>query len=258
MTTDPLLLVDIDEDIAIVRLNRPAKRNALHVPLVSALGAFFRAPPEGVKAVVLAGTGDNFCAGLDLSELEPGTAFDAVMHSRHWHEEFRQIEFGKVPVVCAMHGATLGGGLELATSCHVRVADATAYFGLPEGQRGIFVGGGGSVRIARIIGVHRMADLMLTGRVLNADEGVALGLATYLTPKGGAVDHAITLAKRIAKNGPMSNFAIMQALPRIAAAPPETGFMMESLIAAISSDSPDAKARLRAFLEGRAGKVKPQ
>ena len=208
-----------------------------------------------MKAAVLHGEGSHFSAGLDLSELEEGTAFDAVLHSRLWHEEFRQIEFGRVPVVVAMHGAVVGGGLELATSCHVRVADETAYFGLPEGQRGIFVGGGGSVRIARIIGAHRMADLMLTGRVLDAKEGHALGLCTYLEPAGGALEKAIALAHRIAQNAPLSNYAVMQALPRIAESTPDAGLFLESVVSALASDAPEAKARLRAFLEGRAAKV---
>jgi enoyl-CoA hydratase/carnithine racemase len=250
-----LITIEEDGDIAIVRLDRPTKRNALHVAIVTALGKFFRDPPAAVRAVVLAGNGDHFSAGLDLSELEEGTAFDAVLHSRHWHEEFRHIEFGRVPVVAALHGAVVGGGLELATSCHIRVADESAYFGLPEGQRGIFVGGGGSVRIARIMGAHRMADLMLTGRVFDAKEGEACGIVNYLVPQGQHVEKAIALAKRIAKNAPISNYSVMQALPRIAAAPAETGFFLESVISAIASDSPEAKARLRAFLEGRAAKV---
>jgi enoyl-CoA hydratase/carnithine racemase len=259
MSSRPQLIhIEEDGDIAIVRLSRPEKRNALHAPIVKALGAFFRDPPAGVKAAVLHGEGAHFSAGLDLSELEEGTAFDAVLHSRLWHEEFRHIEFGRIPVVVAMHGAVVGGGLELATSCHVRVADETAYFGLPEGQRGIFVGGGGSVRIARIIGAHRMADLMLTGRVLDADEGHALGLCTYLEPAGKALEKATALAKRIAQNAPLSNYAVMHALPRIADASPDTGLFLESVISALASDAPEAKARLRAFLEGRAAKVRKE
>jgi (methylthio)acryloyl-CoA hydratase len=256
--THPLLHFEQRGAVGLLRLARPEKRNAINVPLVEGLGAFFRAVPEGVRAVVLDGSGEHFSAGLDLTELEEGTAFDAVLHSRRWHEIFRHIEFGTVPVVVAMHGAVVGGGLELACAGHVRVADATAYYGLPEGQRGIFVGGGGSVRIARIIGAHRMADLMLTGRVLTAAEGQSLGISTYLEPAGGALVRATELAESMAKNSTITNFAILQALPRIAQAPEESGYLMESLVSAIASDSPEAKARLRAFLEKRAGKVAPK
>jgi (methylthio)acryloyl-CoA hydratase len=255
MTTPSFIQIERDGEIAIIRLNRVQKRNALHAAIVTEVGAFFRDPPEGVRAAVLAGNGDHFSAGLDLSELSERTHYEAVLHSRHWHEEFRHIEFGKIPVVCAMHGAVVGGGLELATSCHIRVADETAYFGLPEGQRGIFVGGGGSVRIARIIGAHRMADLMLTGRVLDAAEGEALGLTHYRVPKGEALTKGIALAKRMAQNAPLSNFAVMHALPRLAEVGADNGYFFESLIASVASESPEAKSRLKAFLEGRAAKV---
>ena len=103
-----------------------------------------------------------------------------------------------VPVVAALHGAVVGGGLELAASCHIRVADETTFYALPEGARGIFVGGGGAVRIPRLIGVARMADMMLTGRVYQAEEGERAGFAQYLVPAGEATTKAIALAKRIA------------------------------------------------------------
>ena len=101
-----------------------------------------------------------------------------------------------MPVVAALHGAVVGGGLELAASCHIRVADATTFYALPEGSRGIFVGGGGAVRIPRLIGAARMADMMLTGRVYQAEEGERVGFAQYLVPAGQAVAKALELARR--------------------------------------------------------------
>ena len=160
-----------------------------------------------------------------------------------------------LPVVAVLHCAVVGGGLELASSCHIRVAEASAYFGLPEGQRGIFVGGGGSVRIPRLMGVARMSDLMLTGRVYDANEGVQVGLAQYLVPDGEGLAKGIALARRIATNAPMSNYAVMHALPRIADQAQSEGLLTESLMAAVAESTPDAQSRLRAFLEGRAGKV---
>jgi (methylthio)acryloyl-CoA hydratase len=126
---------------------------------------------------------------------------------------------------------------------------------LPEGQRGIFVGGGGSVRVPRLIGVARMADMMLTGRVLDADEGAAAGLAQYRVADGAGLAKGLELATKIAGNAPLSNFAVVQALPRIADMPPQEGLFMESLMAAIAQGDEAAKQRLRAFLEGRAPKV---
>jgi enoyl-CoA hydratase/carnithine racemase len=134
-------------------------------------------------------------------------------------------------------------------------ADETTFYALPEGSRGIFVGGGGSVRIPRLIGVARMTDMMLTGRVYNAQDGERIGLAQYLVPTGQAFDKALALARQIAQNAPMTNYALTHALPRIAEQPADQGFMTEALMAAIAQSAPEAKARVRAFLEGRAAKV---
>jgi (methylthio)acryloyl-CoA hydratase len=241
-----------------IRLHRPAKRNALSDPLIQQLHTVFVNLPADVRAAVVSGEGQHFCAGLDLSELVERDIHSAVLHSRMWHAAFDQIQFGRVPVVAALHGAVVGGGLELATACHIRVADRSAYYGLPEGQRGIFVGGGGSARIPRLIGVARMTDLMMTGRVYDADEGQAVGLTHYVVDEGQAVAKALALAERISQNAPMSNFAVMHALPRIADQTQSEGLFTESLMAAVAESTPEAQDRLRAFLEGRAGKVVKQ
>jgi enoyl-CoA hydratase/carnithine racemase len=243
-------------EVGVLTLNRAAKRNALDDPTVAALGAFFAAPPEGVRAVVLTGTGEHFCAGLDLSELASRSAAEGVQHSRSWYRVFEDLQFGKVPVVAALHGAVVGGGLELACAAHVRVADATSFYALPEARRGIYVGGGASVRVSRIIGVHRMTDLMLTGRRYSAEEGQAAGLSTYLVPAGEALPKALELAHGMAGNAPFTNFAIMHALPRIAELGQDAGHFMEALTAGIAQSEPEAKARMKAFLEKNAGKVR--
>ena len=158
-------------------------------------------------------------------------------------------------MVAALHGAVVGGGLELASACHIRVADTSSFFALPEGSRGIFVGGGGSVRIPRLIGAARMADMMFTGRVYQAEEGERIGLAQYLVPEGTALEKAMELATRIASNAPLTNYALMHALPRIAEQPADQGYLTEAMMAAIAQSDPEAKTRVRAFLEGRANKV---
>ena len=143
----------------------------------------------------------------------------------------------------------------MASATHIRVAEKSAYYALPEGQRGIFVGGGGSVRVPRLIGAHRMADMMLTGRVYDADTGHALGISHYLVENGQGLATAFEIAGKIVSNAPITNFAVIQALPRIAQANPREGFLIESLMAAVAETSDDAKERLRAFLEKRAKKV---
>ena len=242
-------------EVAVIRIIRGAKRNALNDGLVLSIRRLFEELPDTVRAAVIDGEGDHFCAGLDLSELSERDAAQGVMHSRMWHTALERVQYGPVPVVAALHGAVVGGGLELASACHIRVADETTFYALPEGSRGIFVGGGGSVRIPRLIGVARMTDMMLTGRVYNAQDGERIGLAQYLVPAGQAFDKALALARQIAQNTPMTNYALTHALPRIAEQPADQGFMTEALMAAIAQSAPEAKARVRAFLEGRAAKV---
>ena len=178
-----------------------------------------------------------------------------IAHSRSWHRAFEAIEFGRVPVVSVMHGAVVGGGLELVCSTHVRVAEKSAFYALPEGMRGIFVGGGGSVRISRLIGVSRMQDMMLTGRTYGAHEGLALGLSHYVVEPGEGLAKGIELARRIAQNTQMTNFAVQHILPRIGVSDPVTGLAIEALISSIAQGDPAAKERLKDFLEKRAAKV---
>ncbi|MBI2771355.1 MAG: crotonase/enoyl-CoA hydratase family protein [Burkholderiales bacterium] len=251
------IILDIQGPIAIVRLNRPAKRNALSDSLVLGLRDLFENKmPATVRAAVLDGTGEHFCAGLDLSELKERDAGQGMHHSRMWHAALEQVQYGPVPVIAALHGAVVGGGLELASACHIRVADESAFYALPEGSRGIFVGGGGSVRIPRLIGVARMTDMMLTGRVYNAQDGERAGFAQYLVPTGTASAKALELAKRVAENAPLTNYALMHALPRIAEQPSDQGYLTEALMAAIAQSAPEAKTRVKAFLDGKAAKVK--
>ena len=158
-------------------------------------------------------------------------------------------------MVAALHGAVIGGGLELAIACHIRVADRSTFYALPEGQRGIFVGGGASVRLPRLIGLARMQDMMLTGRTYGAEEGERAGFAQYLVDEGQAFARAMEVAQRAAETAPLTTFAVLQALALIAEAGPRTGSMTESLMAAIASSDPDAKGRLHEFLGGRARKV---
>jgi enoyl-CoA hydratase/carnithine racemase len=241
--------------VAVLTLNRPAKRNAIDDLTVVGLERFFSTLPEDIACVVIAAEGDHFCAGLDLAEMAERDTLAGVRHSRMWHRVFEQIEFGPVPVIAALKGAVVGGGLELAAATHLRVAERSTFYALPEGMRGIFVGGGGSVRIPRLIGVSRMADLMLTGRRYDAEEGAALGLSQYVADVGAGLDLALELATRIADNAPQTNYAIIQALPRIAEAGPHEAYFMESMMAAIAQGTDDAKERMRAFLDGRAQKV---
>jgi (methylthio)acryloyl-CoA hydratase len=250
-----LILQHIEGPIATLELNRPDKRNAISLALVNELDRCIAELPLSVKAIILGARGDNFSAGLDLSEIQEMSAAQGVHHSHAWYRVFDRLQFGRMPVVCVLNGAVVGGGLELASCAHVRIADETAYFGLPEGQRGIFLGGGGSVRVSKLIGFSRVTEMMLTGRVYNASEAFQIGLAHYSLPAGSGMAKARELALRIAGNAEMSNYAIMHALPLIAEQPMSHGLMTESLMAAISQSEPEAKQRVNDFLAKRAAKV---
>jgi (methylthio)acryloyl-CoA hydratase len=245
-----------EKSVAIIEMTRSKKRNALNDALVFSLRRTFEEMPSEIRAAVLCGSGEHFCAGLDLSDLKERDAGQGVLHSRSWHYAMDCIQYARVPVVAALKGAVVGGGLELASACHIRVADASTFYALPEGSRGIYVGGGGSVRISKLIGVARMTDMMLTGRVYNATDGERLGFAQYLVDAGTSLAKAIEIAHRITENATLTNYALVQALPRIAEQSADHGHFTEALMAGIAQSAPEAKDRLNAFLEGRAEKVK--
>ncbi|MEC3860527.1 crotonase/enoyl-CoA hydratase family protein [Mesobacterium sp. TK19101] len=247
----PILKTEIADGVAVLTMNRPGKRNAMCDALLDAIDGFFSKPPAGVKVVVLTGTEGHYCSGLDLSEHEQRDAEGTMRHSRNWHSIMDKIQYGGLPVVSAMFGAVIGGGLELATSTHVRIAEPSTIFQLPEGRRGIFVGGGASVRVGRILGADRMIEMMLTGRKYGADEGLALGLTHYAVGQGEALPMALNLAHKIASNAPLSNYVMIQALSRIEDMDKAGGLFTESLCAALTQTSPDAIEGLQAFLQKR-------
>ena len=252
MTADePLIRVWDEGEILRLALNRPHKRNALNDGLVAALDGFFSTVPEAARVIVVSGEGGHFSSGLDLGEQAERSPLEVAAHSRNWHRVMAMVQHSRVPVVAAMTGAVMGGGLEFAAACHVRVADDSVRFQMPEGLRGIFVGGGGSVRIARLIGADRMTEMMLTGRVYSATDGERLGLAHYRVPEGEALPKALELAARIARNSRSINAMVIEAIAQIASMPPEAGLFAESLAAALSQTGPDAEEGLRAFLEKR-------
>jgi enoyl-CoA hydratase/carnithine racemase len=247
----PHLKWELHDSLVLLQLDRASKRNAISDELIQSLTSFFEAPPPQAKVVVLHGAGDNFCAGLDLLEYKEKSPFEAMKHSQSWHRCFERIQFGGLPVVAALKGAVIGGGLEIAMATHVRVSEPSTFYELPEGMRGIFVGGGASVRVARAIGSGRMTEMMLTGRRYNAEDGVRLGLAHHLVGAGEALAKAIELATTIAGNAPISNYAMLTAIARIEDMSMSEGLYTESVMAALAQTSEEAKARITAFFEGR-------
>lgn len=257
--SEEFVTYQLDGKIARIGLNRLAKRNALNAELQRQLSAAVTRAEKEARVGLLFSHGEHFCAGLDLAE--------AVRwmddHERHLEmrigtaaigRPFDYLARGRIPFVAALSGACIGGGLEIASSCHIRVGDETTFFALPEGQRGIYIGGGGSVRIARLLGVARMTDLMLTGRVLTAEEGERFNLLQYRVPKGEHVARATSLAHRIAENASLTNWAVVHGLPRIQDYSYDDGLFVEGLFSHIAA-SPESTERLNEFVEGRAKRL---
>lgn len=252
--------LDLHPDgVLIATLNRPDKRNALDAQSVDDLVTLFAAVPRsGVRAVVLAAEGEHFCAGLDLVEhhREDRTPADFMHLCLHWHEAFNKMEYGGVPVIAALKGAVVGGGLELASAAHIRVADATTYFALPEGQRGLFTGGGATIRVADLVGKARMIDMMLTGRIYRAEEAERVGLCQYVA-QGSSLDYAIRLAQAAAQNLPLTNFAICSGISHFQNMSALDASYAEAVLAGVVNTQPAARERLAAFANKTAARIKP-
>ena len=248
---EQVLTVRHEDAAAWLTFNRPEKRNAINDALLEAMSDFFANIPEGVRVVVLKGAGGHFSSGLDLAEQSEREVEQVLRHSRGWHEVMDRIQFSGVPVISLLEGAVMGGGLEIAAATHVRIAEPSAVYRLPEGKRGIFVGGGATVRLGRIIGPDRMTEMMLTGRSYDAEEGQGLGLSHYLTEAGQGEAKARELAGEIASNASLVNYLIIQSIARINDMARADGLYTESLSAALSQGGADAKEGLKAFLEKR-------
>jgi enoyl-CoA hydratase/carnithine racemase len=251
--SEQVITYELDGSVAFIGLDRGGKRNALSRALQSQLReAALRASEEARVAVVYSHT-EHFCAGLDLVEAAKWmNDREGQFRNRTQNgKPFEEISRSPIPFVAAISGACIGGGLELASACHIRVADETTFFALPEGQRGIYIGGGGSVRVARLLGIARMTDLMLTGRVLTAAEGERFNLIQYLVPKGQHLERAKSLARRVAENAPRTNWAVVNALPRIQRFADEDGLFVEGLVVSAVASS-ESTERLTEFVEKRA------
>jgi (methylthio)acryloyl-CoA hydratase len=252
------LEIEIQNDVATVRLNRPEKRNALNADTIEQFITLFNAlPRSSVRAVVLCAAGGHFSAGLDLVEHHKlnRTAAEFMQICMRWHEAFNKMEYSGIPVIAALKGAVVGGGLELASAAHIRVADTTTYFALPEGQRGLFTGGGATIRVADLVGKSRMIDMMLTGRIYKGQEAVDVGLCQYLVEDSEAKAHE--LAHTAAKNPPLSNFAICSAISHMQNMSAFDASYAEAVVAGIVNTQPASRDLLEAFANKSGPRIKP-
>lgn len=256
----PNIVLSETDGILTARLDRADKRNALDEDMIRQLiDLFANIPKTSTRAIVLCAKGDHFCAGLDLKEHydKDRSAAEFMRVCRGWHEAFNKIQYGGIPVIAALKGAVVGGGLELASAAHIRVADQSTYFALPEGQRGIFTGGGATVRVAELVGKHRMIDMMLTGRIYMREEALDVGLCQYLVEGNDSETLAQELAHKVAKNPALSNMAITSAIDHISHMSSTDAYFAEAFIAGVVNTQDASRDRLKGFVEKTAPKTKP-
>ena len=248
------ILVEKIDALAYVTINRPKKLNALNKATIAELHEVFDALESdlNIKAILLTGSGEKaFVAGADIAEFsEFGPVEGRALAQKGQDDVFTFIEQMNKPVIAAINGFALGGGLELAMSCHIRIASANAKMGLPETSLGVIPGYGGTQRLAQIIGKGRAMELILSCQMLPADQALNFGLVTQVVSQEELLPAAAALAQKILKNSP---FAIGQAIQAVNAAYEEglNGFEAEVNGFGTCFGSEDFKEGTQAFLEKR-------
>lgn len=251
------------DGILVVTIDRPEARNALSLAMgrdLSEVWETFRSD-TGLHVAILTGAGDKaFCAGADLKEVGDFYRSMTPIERRERGERepglggiTRNLDAGK-PIIAAVNGHCLAGGLEIALACDIRIAAETATFGFPEVKRGIIPGAGGTQRLPRAIPFGMAMEMLLTGDPIDANTALSLGLVNRVVPMAGLMDEAKAIAARIAENGPLAVQAARAAALRGRHLPLEEGLRMEQFYAEPIRQTEDAKEGVRAFVEKR----KPQ
>lgn len=254
MTDSDVVRYEVRGRVALVTINRPEKRNALNGPVrcafVGAIDAARRDPD--VRVVIVTGAGDRaFVAGADITEMEGRSAVEQwrVMKAPTIYEAVERLP---KPVIAAINGFCLGGGLELALACDLRIAAATAMFGQPEVGLGIIPGGGGTQRLPRLVGLGAALRLILTGEMIPADEALRLGIVEEVVPQEQLLSRAFEVAELIAAKSPVALAAAKEATRAALNLPLEDGLKLETALFQVCFASADRAEGVRAFLEKRA------
>ncbi|MEX2300730.1 MAG: enoyl-CoA hydratase-related protein [Bryobacterales bacterium] len=253
------LLYEVEESVALVTVNRPEKLNPLNIETIDALEACFRdiAADEAVKAVILTGAGDkSFVAGADINQVSGLSAIEGRDWGLRGQQVFSQIENLPKPVIAAINGYALGGGLELAMACHIRIASENAKLGQPEVKLGIVPGYGGTQRLPRLVGKGRALEMILTGDPIPADEACRIGLVNRVVPGDQLLSTARELAARIIRNGPVAVALCLQAVQRGMEMPLDAALQWEASQFGLSCATEDIREGTRAFLEKRKAEFK--
>ncbi|HEY6459279.1 MAG TPA: enoyl-CoA hydratase-related protein [Polyangiaceae bacterium] len=255
MSEDFPVRVDQRGSVAVWTIDRADRANALSRATLFAFGKLAREATQNpsIRAIVVTGAGEKaFCAGADLKERQGMSENDVRVQVQLYRSELGPLDRSPKPVVAAINGAALGGGLELALCCDLRVAASHAQLGLPETTLGIIPGAGGTQRLPRVVGEARAKEMILLGRRLTADEALAWGLVNRVAPAGtNVVDDAIEWIRPIAEGAPIAQAAALEAIDRALDATLELGLDLEKVSYDKTIVSEDRREALAAFAEKR-------
>lgn len=246
--------IERDEELAVVVVDRQAKMNALNPDVVRELGEAFDSVREddAVRGVILTGAGEKaFIAGADIGELAKMEPLSGVEVSRQGQDVFAAIEGFPKPVLAAVGGYALGGGCELALACHLRIASENARFGLPEVGLGIIPGYGGTIRLARIVGLGRALEMILTGEMVGAEKAEAMGLVSAVVSRDELLEKAKELMRKVTANGPVALRMALESVYRALDTSSREAEDFESSLFGLLASTSDMKEGMHAFLEKR-------
>ena len=253
----PTLLLDRNDQVVTVTLNRPDKLNALNEELLKELANAISefAHDASVSCAILTGAGDRaFAAGADIAAMSGMTATQAKGFAELGHRIGHAIESAHFPVIAAVNGFALGGGCELALACDFIYASDKAKFGQPEVNLGVIPGFGGTQRMARRVGEARARELCMTGDMVGAEEALRIGLVNAVVPHAELLPRVRDVAKKIASKGPLAIAAVKRVIVRGADVPLPTANELEATAFAALFGSHDQAEGMRAFVEKRAAK----
>src|SRR5512135_872579 len=248
---DPLLVERPSDAIAVLRLNRPQVRNALNLEVRARLAdeVARHAADPAIRCLIITGSDTVFAAGADISQMAEAGPVEIM--ARNLQKYWRTIMDCPKPVIAAVEGFALGGGLELALCTDIIVAGEAARLGLPEVKVGILPGGGGTQKLARLIGGKRAMLLLLTGKMFSAAEAFSMGVISEMAPTGQALARAIEIAREIAALPPIAIMQIKEIVNAGLNAPLDTALMLERKALLLQFATRDQKEGMRAFLEKR-------
>jgi enoyl-CoA hydratase len=253
------LIYEKKDGVGKLTFNRPEKLNALSNELIEELSRFIdEAENDGdLRVLVVTGAGEKaFVAGADIQELVSRDALAGRKVSRARQEVFSRIESLPVPTIAAVNGYALGGGLELALACSIRLCSENAQFGAPEVKLGIIPGDGGTQRLPRLVGLGRAMEMILTGDFIDAQEAHRIGLVNRVVSQEGLMEEALGLAHKIAKRPPLAVQYAKEAVNRSQGGDSAAGYALESYLHALTCTTEDKKEGVQAFLEKRKGAFK--